>query len=72
MDMKKLNIPTLDGPNWGQYVISLQAAAQIINCYDVLREEILTPLPTPHMTCSQNQSLLVRKPLPPTWQHTIL
>ena len=45
MDIKKFNIPTLDGPNWGQYVIQLQAAARILNCYNVLRGEILTPPP---------------------------
>ena len=45
MDVKKLNIPTLDGLNWGQYIILLQAAARILNCYNVLRGEILTPPP---------------------------
>ena len=47
MDIKKLNIPTLDGPNWGQFVIHLQAAAHILDCYNVLRGEILTPPPNP-------------------------
>ena len=47
MDIKKLNIPTLDGPNWGQYDILLQAAACILDCYDVLRGKILTPPPNP-------------------------
>ena len=45
MDIKKFNIPTLDGPNWGQYIIQLQAAAHILDCYNVLRGEILTPPP---------------------------
>ena len=45
MDIKKLNIPTLDGPNWGQFDIHLQAAARILDCYNVLRGEILTPTP---------------------------
>ena len=26
MDVKKLNVPTLEGPNWGEYVPKLQAA----------------------------------------------
>ena len=42
-----MNIPTLDGPNWGQFDIHLQAAACILDCYDVLRGEILTPPPNP-------------------------
>ena len=46
MDIKKLNIPTLDGPNWGQYITSLQVAAWIFDCYDVIWGEILTPNPT--------------------------
>ena len=47
MDIKKLNIPTLDGPNWGQYVTSLQAAVRIFNCYDVIQGEFLTQSPNP-------------------------
>ena len=47
MDMKKLNIPTLDGSNWGQYVTALQTAAHIFDCYNVLWGEILTPPPNP-------------------------
>ena len=47
MDIKKLNIPTLDNTNWGQYVTLLQAAAQIFNCYDVIQREILTQPPNP-------------------------
>ena len=46
--MKKLNIPTLDGPNWGNYVTHLQAAFRIFDCYDVVKGEILTP--TPNLT----------------------
>ena len=47
MDMRKLNIPTLDGSNWGQYVTALQTAAHIFDCYNVLWGEILTPPPNP-------------------------
>ena len=45
MDIKKLNIPTLDGPNWGQYSIHLQAAARILDIWEVIRGEIATPAP---------------------------
>ena len=39
MDIKKVNIPTLDGPNWGQFSIHLQAAARILDCLDVIKRE---------------------------------
>ena len=60
MDMKKFNIPTLDGPNWGEYVTKLQAAFQIFNCFDVVKGEILTPAPNP------TYDLLVKPAVPPT------
>ena len=47
MDLKKLNIPTLKGPNWGEYAPKLQAAFQIFDCCDVVKGEILTPPPNP-------------------------
>ena len=47
MDVKKLNIPTLDGPNWGIYIIHLQAALCILDCYNVVRGKLLTPPPNP-------------------------
>ena len=59
MDMKKLNIPTLDSPNWGQYVTAIQSAFRIFNCYDVVKGEILTP--TPNLT----YDLLVKPAVPP-------
>ena len=59
MDVKKLNIPTLDGPNWGEYVTCLQAAFQNFDCYDVVKGEILTP--TPNIT----YDLLVKPVVPP-------
>ena len=40
-----MNIPTLDGPNWGQFSIHLQAVAHILDVWDVIRGEILTPAP---------------------------
>ena len=46
MDLKKINIPTLEGPNWGEYAPKIQAAFQIFDCWDVVRGEILTPNPT--------------------------
>ena len=59
MDMKKLNIPTLDSPNWGQYIIALQAVAWIIDCYNVIWGEILTQPPNP------TYDLLVKPTVPP-------
>ena len=47
MDLKKLNIPTLEGPNWGKYAPKLQAAFRIFNCWDVIKGEILAPPPNP-------------------------
>ena len=41
MHIKKMNIPTLDGPSWGQFSIHLQAAAHILDCWDVLQGEVL-------------------------------
>ena len=45
MDIKKLNIPTLNGPNWGIYIISLQASARILNIWEAMRGEILPTTP---------------------------
>ena len=44
MDLKKatLNVPTLDGHNWGLYTTHLQAAARILDCWDVTKGEILS------------------------------
>ena len=42
MDLKKatMNVPTLDGPNWGLYATHLQAAARILDCWDIIKGEI--------------------------------
>ena len=40
-----MNIPTPDGPNWGLYIIALQAAARILDIWDTMRGEILTQPP---------------------------
>ena len=53
MDIKKMNIPTLDGPNWGQFSIHLQATACILDCWDVIKEETLWTMP-------QTYNLLVK------------
>ena len=45
MNIKKMNIPTLDGPNWGQFSIHLQATAHILNCWDVMKGEALGTTP---------------------------
>ena len=59
MDMKKLNIPTLEGPNWGEYAPKLQAAFQIFDCWDIVKGEILTPAHNP------TYDLLVKPTAPP-------
>ena len=45
MDIKKMNIPTLDGPNWGQFSIHLQATACILDCWDVIKGGTLGTMP---------------------------
>ena len=40
-----MNIPTLDGPNWGQFSIHLQAAVCILDVWEVIQGEILTLAP---------------------------
>ena len=59
MDVKKLNVPILEGPKWGEYVPKLQAAFQIFNCWDVVKGEILTP--SPNLT----YDLLAKPTVPP-------
>ena len=41
MDIKKLNVPTLDGPNWGSYAVHVQVAAWILDCWDVIKGETM-------------------------------
>ena len=45
MDLRKLNIPTLTGPNWGSYESHLQAVAQILDYWDILKGEALGTTP---------------------------
>ena len=45
MDIKKLNIPTLDGPNWGTYSTHLQAAAQVSGFWELIKGEALRTSP---------------------------
>ena len=61
MDISKFCIPMLDGPNWGQWYkqFATNASAQIINIWDTIRGDILTPAP------NLTWDLLV-KPSPPT------
>ena len=60
MDVKKLNVPTLEGPNWGEYAPKLQAAFCIFDCWDIVKGEILTPAPNP------TYNLWVKPTVPPT------
>ena len=39
MDIKNMNIPTLDGPNWGQFSIHLLAAAHILDVWEVIQRD---------------------------------
>ena len=41
MDVKKLNIPTLDGPNWGTYSSHLQAATGILGFWELMKGEAI-------------------------------
>ena len=41
MDLNKLNISKLTGPNWRSYVVQVQAAARILNCWDFIKGEAL-------------------------------
>ena len=57
MDFRKLNIPTLDGPNWGTYSIHLQAVTHILDLWELIKGEALGTTP-------QTYDLL---PFPTTW-----
>ena len=58
MDISKFCIPTLDGPNWGQWLDRIQSTTRILDIWDAIRGEILTPAP------NLTRDLLV-KPSPP-------
>ena len=47
MDLSKLNIDTLDGSNWGTWSAQVQSAARILNCWDVVKGEVVVPVTTP-------------------------
>ena len=59
MDTKKLNVPTLEGRNWGEYAPKIHAAFQLFDCWDIVKGEILTPPPNP------TYDLLVKPTAPP-------
>ena len=44
MDLSKLNIDTLDGSNWGMWSAQVQSAARILNCWDVIKGEVVVPV----------------------------
>ena len=50
MDLSKLNIDTLNGSNWGTWAAQVQSAARILNCWDVIKGEVVVLLTTP-LTC---------------------
>ena len=41
MDVKKLNIPTVDSPNWGTYSTHLQTAIQILGFWKLIKGEAI-------------------------------
>ena len=45
MDVKKLNIPTLDSPNWWAYSTHLQAAAHILGFWELIKGELADYIP---------------------------
>ena len=47
MDLSKLNIDTLDSSNWGTWAALVQSAARILNCWDVIKGEVVVLLTTP-------------------------
>ena len=47
MDLSKLNIDTFDGSNWGTWSAQVQSAARILNCWDVIKGEVVVPVTTP-------------------------
>ena len=63
MDISKFCIPTLDGPNWGQWLDHIQSTTRILDIWDAMRGEILTP--APNLTRD-----LLAKPSPLSWQLT--
>ena len=49
MDLSKLNIDILNGSNWGTWSAQVQSAARILNCWDVIKGEVVVPVTTPPM-----------------------
>ena len=66
MDLSKLNIDTLNSSNWGTWAAQVQSAARILNCWDVIKGEIVVPL-----TSLPTYSLLTR-PMAATQPDTAL
>ena len=58
MDISKFKIPTLTGPNWGQWYDGMQSTTRILHIWDAMRGNLITTT-TPH-----TRELLV-KPSPP-------
>ena len=49
MDLSKLNIDILYSSNWGTWLAQVQSAARILNCWDVIKGEVVVPVTTPPM-----------------------
>ena len=44
MDLSKVNIDTLNASNWGMWAAQVRSAARILNCWDVIKGEVVVPL----------------------------
>ena len=47
MDLSKLNNDILDSSNWGMWSAQVQSATRILNCWDVIKGEVVVPVTTP-------------------------
>ena len=47
MDLSKVNIDILYSSNWGTWLAQVQSATRILNCWDVIKGEVVVPVTTP-------------------------
>ena len=59
MDISKFRIPTLIGPNWGQWYDAMQSSMRILHIWDAMRGNLIMTT-TPH-----TRDLLVKLSPPP-------
>ena len=56
MDIRKLNIPTLTGPNWGSYKLHIQLSSQILDIWDAICSNKLNTTPVTYETLLKSTS----------------